>query len=66
MGGGVGGCKLKLRLNSAKAEAQASSLSLAELGNIFVELGNASFGILYMENSRRNTPYSMKNNDGVL
>ena len=26
---------MKLRLNSAKAEAQASSLSLAELGNIF-------------------------------
>ena len=25
---------MKLRLNSAKAEAQASSLSLAELGNI--------------------------------
>ena len=57
---------MKLRLNSAKAEAQASSLSLAELGNIFVELGNASFGISYLENSRRNTPYSMKNNDGVL
>ena len=29
----MGGCKMKLRLNSAKAEAQALSLSLAELGN---------------------------------
>ena len=31
---------VKLRLNSAKAEAQASSLGLAELGNIFNTLLN--------------------------
>ena len=34
MGGGGRVYNMKLRLNSAKAEAQASSLGLAELGNI--------------------------------
>ena len=34
VGGFVGLVKLKLKLNSAEAEAKASSLGLAELGNI--------------------------------